>query len=336
MVATGESKAQLLLDMLVEGEMLTAEQRDRIVALEGQDNRSTLQIIDDERMVDPEQLVVAAGLFLGVPFVNLKRQEIEEEAIQVVPEWICRKFGVVPIRVREGTVHIAMADPSDLQQVDEISATLRKPVEAALAMHRDIDEAIDRHYRIGGDIASELRRVQAVAAGPSAKAGDEATAEAIAEAPVVRAIDLLIRHAARDRASDITNRQEARILGHAVDVDPAVAALANPAAVLRAGQADDIPNDPEQGHFGRYIDAIRCAVDCERNCHNCPLPWPTVTRLKSMLNFPDDLPDDLAFKIAEKNIIFLYRVKVLKALKAPCCLRRVGERCCRLMAPSGR
>lgn len=203
MVATGESKAQLLLDMLVEGEMLTAEQRERIVALEGQDNRSTLQIIDDERMVDPEQLVVTAGLFLGVPFVNLKRQEIEEEAIQVVPEWICRKFGVVPIRVREGTVHIAMTDPSDLQQVDEVSATLRKPVEAALAMHRDIDEAIDRHYRIGGDIASELRRVQAVAAGPSSKAGDEATAEAIAEAPVVRAIDLLIRQAARDRASDI-------------------------------------------------------------------------------------------------------------------------------------
>ncbi|MCH7608991.1 MAG: hypothetical protein IIC94_10585, partial [Chloroflexi bacterium] len=66
MVATGESKAQLLLDMLVEGEMLTAEQRERIIALEGQDSRSTLQIIDDERMVDPEQLVVAAGLFLGV------------------------------------------------------------------------------------------------------------------------------------------------------------------------------------------------------------------------------------------------------------------------------
>ena len=144
MVATGESKALLLLGMLVEGEMLTIEQRERVIALEGQDGRSTLQIIDDERMVDPEQLVVAAGLFLGVPFVNLKRQEIEEEAIQVVPEWICRKFGVVPIRVREGTVYIAMADPSDLQQVDEVSATLRRPVEAALAMHRDIDEAIDR------------------------------------------------------------------------------------------------------------------------------------------------------------------------------------------------
>ncbi|MCH7482168.1 MAG: type II/IV secretion system protein [Chloroflexi bacterium] len=203
MVATGESKSQTLLDMLLDGEMLTREQCEHIVMLEEQDGRSALQIIDDERMVDPEQFIVAAGLFLGIPFVNLKRQEIEEEVIGIVPEWICRKYGIVPIRLSDGVVEVAMADPGDLQRVDEISATLRKPVEAYLAMQRDVDEAIDRHYRIGGDIASELRRVQAVAADPRAKAGDESTAEAIAEAPVVRAVDLLIRQAARDRASDI-------------------------------------------------------------------------------------------------------------------------------------
>ena len=74
MVATGESKSQTLLDMLVDGDMLTAEQRERVVLLEEQDGRSALQILDDERMVDTEQLIVAAGLFLGVPFVNLKRR----------------------------------------------------------------------------------------------------------------------------------------------------------------------------------------------------------------------------------------------------------------------
>ena len=203
MVATDKRRAQTLLDMLVEGELLTDEQREHVIAIQAQDERSVIEILDDERLVDSENLIVAAGLFMGVPFVNLKRQDPEEQALQVVPEWICRKFVVVPIRISDGTVHIAMSDPGDLQRVDELSSTLRRPVEAYLAMPRDIEEAIDRHYRIGGDIASELRRVQAIAAGPASDAGDESTAEAIAEAPVVRAVDLLIRQAARDRASDI-------------------------------------------------------------------------------------------------------------------------------------
>ena len=192
-----------LLDMLVEAEHLTKDQREHVLALQAQDGRDVLEVLDDLRLVEPDQLVVAAGLFLGVPFVSLTKQTIEEDAIRKVPEWLCRKYSVMPMRIADGAVHVAMSDPGNLQAVDELSSVLRQPVEAYLAMPRDIQEAINRNYRIGGDIASELRRVQTLSAGPASDEGDAAAAEAIAEAPVVRAIDLLTRQAARDRASDI-------------------------------------------------------------------------------------------------------------------------------------
>ena len=66
----------------------------------------------------------------------------------------------------------------------------------------DIQEMIDLNYRVGGEIEEQLSQIptryQKVRV-----AETRVSAEAIAQAPVVRAIDLLIKQAVRDRASDV-------------------------------------------------------------------------------------------------------------------------------------
>ena len=139
---------------------------------------------------------------LGLPFVNLKKHEVDARAVELMPESLCREYSVVPLQIQDGTLVVAMSDPGDIQTIDSLAARTRKTIEPVLALKQDIQEAIDINYRVSGEIEQQLSQIPTWAQG--AKEQDEyVSAEAIAQAPVVRIMDLLIRQAARDRASDI-------------------------------------------------------------------------------------------------------------------------------------
>ncbi|GAJ23633.1 unnamed protein product, partial [marine sediment metagenome] len=142
------------------------------------------------------------SLQLGVPFVNLKKEGVRPEAVALIPEVIARKYGVIPIDTLDGTLVVAMEDPRDIQAIEDLAALTRRRVEPVLSTSQDIQEMIDLNYRVGGEIEEQLSQIptryQRVRVAEA-----RVSAEAIAQAPVVRAIDLLIKQAVRDRASDI-------------------------------------------------------------------------------------------------------------------------------------
>ncbi|MFC2016440.1 GspE/PulE family protein, partial [Chloroflexota bacterium] len=159
-------------------------------------------ILLKERLVTPQQLAFFNSLQLRVPFVNLKKEGVRPDAVALIPEPIARKYSVIPIGVIDGTLVVAMEDPRDIEAIEELAALTRKRIEPVLSTSQDIQEMIDLNYRVGGEIEEQLSQIptryQRVRV-----ADTRVSAEAIAQAPVVRAIDLLIKQGVRDRASDI-------------------------------------------------------------------------------------------------------------------------------------
>ena len=203
MVATNGKRTKDLLDSVVVTGLITEDQATHVRDLHARDGRNVITVLDEEQLVDPERLALIASLHLGVSFVNLKAQQAEESAVEILPEWVCRKYGVIPLTVSDEALLVAMVDPTDIQAIDDLAAFSKRRVDAALAFARDIHESIDRSYRIGGEVANQLLKVTSTSSDHADRGAKLAAAEAIAEAPVVRAVDLLIRQAARDRASDI-------------------------------------------------------------------------------------------------------------------------------------
>ncbi len=59
----------------------------------------------------PEGRARIAVRFLDrVPFVNLKKQQAEDNAISLLPEWVCRKYGIVPVRITGDGLQVAMGN----------------------------------------------------------------------------------------------------------------------------------------------------------------------------------------------------------------------------------
>ncbi len=189
-------------EMLVAARIITEEKLSHVKELQAESSDKIEHILLHERLITPQQLAFFTSLQLRVPFVNLKKEGVRPNAVALIPEPLARKYGIIPIDITDGTLVVAMSDPRDIEAIEELATLTRKRIEPVLSTAQDIQEMIDLNYRIGGEIEEQLSQIptryQKVRVSET-----RVSAEAIAQAPVVRAIDLLIKQAVRDRASDI-------------------------------------------------------------------------------------------------------------------------------------
>lgn len=189
-------------DMLVEASMITEEQLKTVRELQIKNTEKIERVLLQQRLITPHQLAFFTSLHLRIPFVNLKKEGVRTAAVALIPEQLARRYSVIPIDVTEDTLIMAMEDPRDIEAIEELGALTRKRIEPVLSTAQDIQEMIDLNYRVGGEIEEQLSKIP-TRYQKARVAETRVSAEAIAQAPVVRAIDLLIKQGVRDRASDI-------------------------------------------------------------------------------------------------------------------------------------
>lgn len=91
------------------------------------------------------------GKQLGVPFVQLAGQDIPPNVLALVPRRLAEVRRVLPLALAtEGprALVVALADPTDLAVLDELSFATGLRVRPALASEDDLDRALERHLGI--------------------------------------------------------------------------------------------------------------------------------------------------------------------------------------------
>lgn len=189
-------------ELLIEARIITQEQLKKALALSMDMNRRIGDVLLEQGLVTPQQLALFTSIQLSVPYIDLKKYEISTEAVEQLPELVARRYNVIPINTTDHTITLAMEDPGNIHTIENIETVTKKRVEPVLALSVDVLEAIDRNYRSGGEIEKQLAHLPTKSS-LTAESDTRFSADAIAQAPVVRAIDLLIRQAVRDRCSDI-------------------------------------------------------------------------------------------------------------------------------------
>ena len=139
---------------------------------------------------------------LGLPLVDLRQVDPDPEAVSRIPETVARQVSAIPVRVVEGRLEVAVADPLDPAVVAEIvAAAAPHPVTLSVAAPEDIRRAINNSYRAMSGVET---LVGAFEAAESVRQVVTATARPVSDdAPVVNLVDIIVTQGVRDRASDI-------------------------------------------------------------------------------------------------------------------------------------
>ena len=142
-------------DLLIREGLITEEELR--VALESQrlsNKRRLGEILVASDQVTKTDLIKMLALQLEIPFLDLENTEIEAEAVKLFPEKLALKYGCVPIKQLEKKLLVVMADPLNLQAVDDLNQITKRDIKPAIAERQLIEQVIRKYHR--ADSASEI------------------------------------------------------------------------------------------------------------------------------------------------------------------------------------
>ncbi|MCS7250091.1 MAG: type II secretion system ATPase GspE [candidate division WOR-3 bacterium] len=230
-------------------------------------NISLEKLLINRGLINKEDFYLALSRRLGVPYLDISGYTIEKEILSLIPEEACRSLNVFPLFKIGDTLTLAMANPTDIDVIDDLRLKTGLEITPVLANEEDIKDAIDKYYKSINQsnieeitqIISEEKSIEAEITDEIKKLEEEASQE-----PVVKFVNTILSYAVKNRASDIHIEPEENILRVRLRIDGVlhtfteVAKSMHPAVISRIkilsrlNIADKLR--PQDGQFQMIID----------------------------------------------------------------------------------
>lgn len=197
-------------ELLVAAGTITEEQLEHGLALQKGTKQRLGTVLIENGIITEAQLIEALQMQLGIEFVDLTKVNIPIEMAQAVPKNIAKQYQVVPVRIVQGELYLAMSDPLNFYAIEEVRKAVRKKVVPVVATSTAVEHAIQVLYGNEGAAKAieEMKREAAAGNETTAAADSSFTANKIGEdsansAPTIRLVNSIIERAVTERASDI-------------------------------------------------------------------------------------------------------------------------------------
>jgi len=234
-------------------------------------------------LLQEEQLRKSYAYLLGIPFVNLENQYVSKEILNIVPEPIARQHNIIAFEKEGRKIKVAMLDPEDLQTIDFIRKQTQSKILPCLTSEKSIHHLLTQYQKSlkaeFGDLISENVKFAAAKEEVRGEKKDEKEEDLLKkraqELPVIKIVDVMLKHAILQQASDIHIEPEEKevVIRYRID-----------------GILHDVMFLPKQ-----VLSAI-------------------IARIKVLSNLKLDehrLPQDGRFKIETQDYKFSFRVSIL-------------------------
>ena len=83
---------------------------------------------------------------LGIPIIKVSEREIPERIRSLIDGGVATLYRVVPIEERGDTLVVATADPTNINNIDNLSRLIDRPVDTVLASPEEIATALNKYY----------------------------------------------------------------------------------------------------------------------------------------------------------------------------------------------
>lgn len=201
-------------DILISEGIITQKQLEEAIAFQKKEGGKLGEVLIDLGYVNEEQIVIALSKQLSIPYVSLASGKLKSAADQNLESLIPQDFAVrnivLPLSRNLNSLTVVMFDPLDLILIDNLKKITGCEINMIVSTKANILDAIRGFY---GKEKIFREVIQAAGEGTdtdikeiSAQETDLSLDKLIAqaeEAPVVKLVDLIVRQAIEEHASDI-------------------------------------------------------------------------------------------------------------------------------------
>jgi type IV pilus assembly protein PilB len=182
------------------------ERVEEAVSVARDEGKPTGQVLVEEGVLGHDQLARVLAERFDIDYVDLSNYELDLGAVNLISADAAKRYQAVPIGfLEDGTLLVAMADPTNVLTLEDISMMTGMNVKPAAASQEDIRMLITRVSNAGESIQDIVDEEPEEVIEPSA-AGDSSSA------PIIKLVHSLIGQAIEQGASDIHFDPEEREL----------------------------------------------------------------------------------------------------------------------------
>jgi type IV pilus assembly protein PilB len=193
-------------DLIDEKKLVTKEQLEQArTRAKGPGDQAVGQALVDLGHITNDQYAELISEHLSIPRVRLIEEEIDSQIPHLLPEDFLRRHHIIPFKLDNDTLSIALFPPVDISVLDEIELTTGYKVRPAIATASEIQLALNQHFNTRSRTRQTIVDMQFEESGP--KLADSLVIEDITDTvdspPIVRLVVDIIDGAINERASDI-------------------------------------------------------------------------------------------------------------------------------------
>ncbi len=141
-----------------------------------------------------------------VPTINLDEYEIDPDIRKLVQREQCERHRIIPVSRSGNSLIVAMADPTNLNAIDDLKFLTGYNIEPVIASETAIFGAIERYYNVGPsyeEVMAGFDENEIDFTGDDEELNLMELERASEDAPVVRLVNMMLLNAIKQEASDI-------------------------------------------------------------------------------------------------------------------------------------
>ena len=205
-------------ELLLDSGVITEAQLSEALEEQKRTGKRLAQIFIERGLLAKGEAGRWLALQQGYEYVSLTAEPIDVHIAKILPEPFVRRLMALPIRQEDRELIVAMADPSDILAIDEISRATGLRVLPVFTTETDLEWAMAQLY---DDVSGKVNQAAALAdaiefsEGPGENgAGEVLVLGNEAAPPVIQMVDSILQGAITARATDIhlePHAQQARV-----------------------------------------------------------------------------------------------------------------------------
>lgn len=166
------------------------------------------EVLVAQGIISEKDLFLLLVRELHIPSINLAKFRMDPQLRELVPERLARQYNMVPISLMGDHMTVAISDPLNVFAVDDLRDLTGKGIDIVMGTPLQIREALDKFYGAPGedsvaDVAKGIDIGDLEIMSASADRTEFAETGAADQAPIIRMVNLVIKEAIQQRASDI-------------------------------------------------------------------------------------------------------------------------------------
>lgn len=134
-------------ELLVERGIINRDQLEKAINYQSEKGGLIGEVLVDLKFATEEDIAQALTCQYGFPYLPLVNYEIDEEVIGAVPENVCRQFCLIPIDKIGKSLTLAMANPLNVQAIEDVELITNCTVQTFVSTTTDIKNCVKKYYK---------------------------------------------------------------------------------------------------------------------------------------------------------------------------------------------